>query len=162
MELFIKSHNLHSLMKSIIAANKAYATDFNVTYKLLSDASDIMIIADEHRFTQVITNILSNAAKFSLPNSFVDIDVQTDREFATISIQDYGKGIPLTFSDNIWNKFSQADASSTKEKGGTGLGLAISKSLIEAMNGNIYFKSEEKKGTIFFISIPRLQQQSTG
>lgn len=67
-----------------------------------------------------------------------------------ISVTDQGKGIPEDFQNDIFNRFSQADSSDTREKGGTGLGLAISKEIIERQGGKIGFSSPPGKGVTFY------------
>lgn len=71
-----------------------------------------------------------------------------------VEVTDHGEGVPTAFRDRIFQKFSQADSSDTRQKGGTGLGLAISKELIEGMHGVVGFKSEEGKGACFYFELP--------
>jgi DNA-binding response OmpR family regulator len=71
-----------------------------------------------------------------------------------VEVNDHGQGIPADFQHRIFQKFSQADASDTRQKGGTGLGLAISRELIERMGGRMGFESEEGQGARFFFELP--------
>jgi signal transduction histidine kinase len=70
-----------------------------------------------------------------------------------VEVRDHGPGIPAQFRDRIFQKFSQADSSDTRQKGGTGLGLAISKELIERMRGSVGFESEEGRGSCFYFEL---------
>jgi signal transduction histidine kinase len=71
-----------------------------------------------------------------------------------ISVTDHGPGIPLSFRDRIFQRFSQADGSDNRQKGGTGLGLSISKALIERMGGTIDYESTPGMGTTFIVELP--------
>ncbi len=115
---------------------------------------DVIVNIDPLRLAQVMSNLLSNAAKFSKENGTVFIHTTVDEHQAKISVVDSGEGIPKEYFDKIFQKFSQNDASSTKEKGGTGLGLAISKEMIQAMGGSIDFTSTAGQGSSFNIYIP--------
>jgi signal transduction histidine kinase len=76
-----------------------------------------------------------------------------------ISVSDRGPGIPESFRDAIFEKFSQADASDTRTRGGTGLGLAISKVLVERMGGTIGYESTEGHGATFFVDLRSVQAE---
>jgi signal transduction histidine kinase len=75
-------------------------------------------------------------------------------DVARISVRDSGPGIPENFRERIFEKFSQADSSTTREKGGTGLGLHIARRFVEHMHGRIGFESEPGAGTTFWVELP--------
>ncbi|MBY0420399.1 MAG: ATP-binding protein, partial [Pararheinheimera sp.] len=109
---------------------------------------------DEHRLMQVLTNLLSNAVKFSPLGGEVVLSAKRLVDEVEISVQDSGPGISEHFKHKIFQRFSQADASSAKMKGGTGLGLALCKEIVEAMHGSIGFESESGCGARFYVSFP--------
>lgn len=109
--------------------------------------------------TQVITNLISNAVKFSPPESSVIVKVVTKDQQIEVSVSDQGKGIPEEFKSQIFEKFAQADSSSMRKQGGTGLGLSISKAIIEKMGGSLNFNSTENVGTTFYFSLPIWHEQ---
>lgn len=78
-----------------------------------------------------------------------------------VEVTDRGPGIPDEFRPRIFQKFSQADASDTRQKGGTGLGLAITKELAERMGGTVGFESEPGRGTTFFVELPCAEPADT-
>jgi signal transduction histidine kinase len=100
----------------------------------------------------VLTNLLSNAAKFSPPGEPVRVSATVRGRRARVEIADRGPGVPPEFKSQIFTKFAQAQSGSSK--GGTGLGLAISKALIEAMHGRIGYEDAAEVGATFYIEIP--------
>ncbi|MBN2442654.1 MAG: response regulator [Spirochaetales bacterium] len=111
------------------------------------------VYGDEKRVQQIIVNLLGNAFKFTKEGS-ITIDCQYVDEKAYLSIADTGIGIKKENHTTIFEAFSQADASTTREFGGTGLGLAIAKKLTEIMGGKISLQSEYQKGSTFTVEIP--------
>lgn len=115
------------------------------------------IIADESRLKQVISNLISNAVKFTDSGGielicFVN-EIENDKVSCSIMVEDTGIGISKQDLEKLFVKFSQVDASLTRNKEGIGLGLAISKELIELMGGTINVESQEGKGTRFTINL---------
>jgi signal transduction histidine kinase/DNA-binding response OmpR family regulator len=113
---------------------------------------------DEQRIAQVLTNLISNAIKFSPAGAPVSVSVTHDGEFATVRVQDQGEGIRREDMPKLFKKFSQLDSKSTRKAGGTGLGLAISRGLIEAHGGSIWAESEPGQGSTFVFTLPLLPQ----
>ncbi|HEY3874197.1 MAG TPA: ATP-binding protein [Candidatus Kapabacteria bacterium] len=119
------------------------------------DSDPLIIQADRQRFGQILTNIVSNAIKFTARGTVtVRTSVRRSRgniTFAAIEVEDTGAGIPIDFLPNLFEEFRQGH---NKEYGGTGLGLAISKRLITKMGGTIEVRSQEGTGSIFTILFP--------
>jgi len=115
-------------------------------------------IGDAGRLRQVLTNLLGNAIKFTEKGHItIDVDVAEPRNgisFINISVQDTGIGIEPDKIKSVFNKFTQADGSTTRMYGGTGLGLSISKAIIEMMDGRISVESTFGKGSSFSFKIP--------
>ncbi len=116
------------------------------------------LIGDPGRIRQVLTNLVGNALKFT-EKGHVFIDVQLasqaeDKASIKIAVEDTGAGIPAEKLGMLFQKFMQADASTTRKYGGTGLGLAISKQLVELMGGKITVQSTEGKGSTFCFELP--------
>ncbi|MBT4543628.1 MAG: response regulator, partial [Alphaproteobacteria bacterium] len=108
---------------------------------------------------QVMSNLLSNAAKFSPPGSEVNISIDINGPLIRISIEDDGPGISEEFHDKIFQRFSQGDSSDSRRKGGTGLGLSISQAIIEKHGGKIGLESKPGKGSMFFFYLPLKGEQ---
>lgn len=142
------------LAKQAIGATQAYAAQFQVKFELQPDAEDAYVAVDADQITQVIVNLLSNAAKYSLPGASVEVQLVRQSGFLRFSVIDHGEGIDDHFRASIFQKFSQADSSDTRKKGGSGLGLSISKAIIEMHQGHIDFRSEPGVRTEFFFELP--------
>ncbi|MEN9205518.1 MAG: ATP-binding protein, partial [Thermostichales cyanobacterium DRC_bins_46] len=113
-----------------------------------------LVRADPQRLTQVITNLLSNAAKFSPPGETVTLHLTYRDPYVRLEVIDRGPGIPVEFQGRIFQRFAQADSSSTRKKGGTGLGLSICKAIMERLQGEIGFESLPGQGTTFYVHLP--------
>jgi signal transduction histidine kinase len=110
---------------------------------------------DSGRIVQILTNLISNAVKFSEPGKHVDLIVADgENGMVRFSVTDEGPGISDIQLKKLFGKFQQLDSSDTREKGGTGLGLAISKSLVELHHGRIGVASEVGKGSTFWFEVP--------
>lgn len=142
------------LAKQAIGATQAYAAQFQVKFELQPDAEDAYVAVDADQITQVIVNLLSNAAKYSPPGASVEVQLVRQSGFLRLSVIDHGEGIDDHFRASIFQKFAQADSSDTRQKGGSGLGLSISKAIIEVHHGRIDFHSERGVGTEFFFELP--------
>jgi signal transduction histidine kinase len=116
---------------------------------------------DEQRIAQVLTNLVSNAMKFSPPGAAVEVAVTQDGERAVVRVTDHGEGIRREDMPKLFRKFSQLDSRSTRRTGGTGLGLAISKGIVEAHGGAIWAESEPGQGSTFAFSLPLLPAART-
>lgn len=147
--------DLATLLQEAIEANRGYADSLSVNYLLHSPLPTAIIQGDQHRLLQVMANLLTNACKFSSSHATVELSLQlADNNTAEICVEDHGCGIPDEFHPRIFQKFSQADGSSSRHHGGTGLGLSISKAIVERHGGNIRFESAAKLGTRFYITLP--------
>jgi len=150
-----KNTNLRTLIKQAIEINTTYATQFNVTLSCNEINKELTIYVDPDRIMQVLTNLISNAVKFSPKGGNVMISAVVQKNGNTrINVIDHGPGIPEEFKNRIFLKFSQADSSNIRKKGGTGLGLSICKEIIEKHGGFINYESETGHGTTFYFELP--------
>ena len=145
------------LVEQVIEANYAYGSRYGVTFELAEDEPDLWVHADADRLMQVLTNLLSNAAKFSPAESTVNVAVGRHHESVRVTVADHGPGIPKEYQALIFEKFAQVDASSSRQKEGTGLGLSISKAIIEMHGGCIGFDTAPDQGTTFYFDLPEWQ-----
>lgn len=154
MEFQLRMVDLNELVSETIIANQAYADKFSVKLQFTEKASNAKVYVDPDRLMQVITNLISNAVKFSPANEKVVIATQFQNQHIRLSVTDYGEGIAEEFKPRIFQKFSQSDSSTTRGKSGSGLGLSISKEIIEKLGGSINYISEPKIKTTFYFDLP--------
>jgi signal transduction histidine kinase len=154
LEISLVEQPLAPIIEEAVHEMTAYAEKYNVklsvnTHNCLAHAN-----IDKRRTLQVLVNFISNACKFSHPNETVTINLSQNEHSLRIDVIDHGSGIPEAFQAYIFQKFSQADSSSTRALGGAGLGLAISKALVDRMGGNIGFNSSPGVGSCFYCAFP--------
>ena len=154
MRFDLQAHPLQTLLEQALQANQTYADEYLVHWRLLAVPENATLRVDAQRFSQVMANLLSNAAKHAPANSAVEIHSSVLGQQLRIEVRDYGSGIPEAFRPRIFSKFAQADSSDRRQLGGTGLGLAISRELVERMHGQIGFSCEPGQGTRFWFSLP--------
>jgi PAS domain S-box-containing protein len=149
-----KRVDVRALVEQVIEANRAYADGFGVRVCLdtASQAGDVA--ADPDRLAQVITNLLSNATKFSPRDGEVVITTERRADLVCISIRDNGSGIPAEFKPHVFEKFAQADATDARQKGGTGLGLSIVREIVARLGGQVSFADARGGGTVFNVDLP--------
>lgn len=143
-----------TFLSECVASHQGFAQQHNVHLMYSARPVGYYVIADPLRLQQVLSNLLSNALKFSTSGGQVCLFSELCGTRLRISVSDQGPGIPAEFVGRLFEKFSQADASDRRQKGGTGLGLAISKELIERMGGTIGFDTGHDLGSTFWIELP--------
>ena len=145
---------LAELVRESLVLNRAYAERFKVRLETPADLPPVQVNVDRKRALQVMTNLISNAAKFSPEGAAVEVTVEDRGAQVRVGVHDRGPGIPESFRSRMFSRFAQADMSVTRQKGGTGLGLAICKRLLELMGGRIGFDGREGGGTTFWFDLP--------
>jgi PAS domain S-box-containing protein len=118
-------------------------------------AEPVRMWADADRVTQMLTNLVGNAIKFSPRGSTIEVVAAADRDAARFEVRDEGRGIPPEKLTTIFERFRQVDASDSREKGGTGLGLAISRGIVEQHGGRIWAANNATTGAVFKFVLPR-------
>lgn len=148
LEIFV----VNDLIREIIAIAQQYSQR---KINLEENSCNLKIKVDSDRFKQICLNLIDNALKYSPEDKEITIKIKNGKSVA-VEFQDYGRGIPLSQQNRIFERFYRLDEARNREVGGTGLGLAIVKSLVVAMNGEITLYSQPEKGSIFIINFPQV------
>lgn len=131
------------------------AREKNLSLELLNHVSpDLWFDGDAHRIMQVLHNLVGNALKFTHEGSVVVEAARSASDELILTVTDSGIGMTADQTETVFDEFSQADSSTSRQFGGTGLGLAITRSLVKIMDGEITIDSAKGKGTVVSISIP--------
>jgi len=142
--------DLVALVKNALESNMAYAASLKVGLQLEQHPQQAWILADHDRLMQVMANLISNAAKFSREGEAVILRILNTASRFRVEVTDRGAGIAPEFQEHLFEPFTQADGTDTRQKGGTGLGLSITKAMLEKMHGQIGFCSAPGEGSTFW------------
>ncbi len=151
MELNKVSININKLVSGVVETMQFISETHSV--KLLGSTTK-KLFADKERLEQVLINLISNAIKYSPEADKVVVKIKEDEKNLTISIQDFGIGIPRNQQTKIFNRFYRIKGTNMKSIEGLGLGLFISSEIVKEHGGTIKIKSEKSKGTTFTVSLP--------
>jgi PAS domain S-box-containing protein len=154
--------NLRSLVEHAIEENRGFADSYGVRVRLDAASAASEVNADPDRLAQVVTNLLSNAIKFSPAGEEVLVAVENNGNVVRVSVRDHGAGVPDDFKPHVFEKFSQADGTTSRQKGGTGLGLSIVKQIVERLGGKVGFDDAPGGGTIFHVELPAWNENIAG
>ena len=151
VQLNIKPTDIHEMVESVIAGNQSLADHKQITIKSHIDTNLQLVNADYEKTSWVLSNILSNAIRYSYENSEVEVKVEKDNEDEIVfSVKDHGYGIEDQYLDKVFTRYFRIPGTKAE---GTGLGLSISKEFIEAQGGKISVRSEIGSGSIFYFSL---------
>ena len=153
MPMQIVPHRVDALIADALGAVDALADARCI--RISSAADDSVVVADEGRFGQVITNLVGNALKFSEPGTEVRVTADATGDDVVVGVHDQGRGIPEAQIEAVFERFRQVDSSDVRREGGMGLGLAITREIVHQMNGRIWVTSEVGVGTTFWFTLPR-------
>ncbi|MEL7557795.1 PAS domain S-box protein [Stutzerimonas chloritidismutans] len=154
MRFEMRQQPLQPLLEQAVRSNQGYAESYAVSIEL-GTCPEVAITIDTMRLEQVLSNLLSNAAKYSPRGERIALGASlVEPQRIRVSVCDRGPGVAEAFRERIFSKFAQADSSDTRQQGGTGLGLAISKELVEHMGGVIGFDSTPGAGACFWFELP--------
>ena len=158
MPMQIQDVDLSELVHETRSATVMVAKQSNVQIEVIGTDAPLLVRTDPNRFIQVLTNLLSNACKFSTVGGRVVITLQDSGNHVRVSVQDEGAGIPADEQHKIFQRFADMVNSDRAAKGGTGLGLSICQAIVDTLGGTIGFQTREGIGTEFYFTLPRSSQ----
>jgi len=163
LEFDIQESQLSSVVADVVEQNKLYAEQFSAHYKLKEPLANDHVSCDENRIGQVLTNLLSNAAKYGGENDTIEVAVTRVGKRLRVSIRDHGPGISENFQSRVFEAFAMAHApkkelTNDQKIKSSGLGLSIAKAIIEHHGGSIGFDTktepQSETGTTFWFELP--------
>ena len=158
--------NILDLIKNVLKEEKSQITEKKLVVEESYDDTIKDFMADEKLIRMIFQNLISNAVKYTKENGLLKINLQKinkgniyenktiDEDSFAFSVSDSGIGIPAAQQDRIFSKLFRADNAKESETEGTGLGLYVVKSIVDQSGGLLWFKSEENKGSTFFVVFP--------
>lgn len=153
LQLHLSNFDPVKTAETVVQAQKAYASDkHKIELKASFDVPEML--ADADKFDQILTNLISNAIKYSPQGGPIEITLDSDGLMLLCSVRDEGLGIPEDKLEKVWHKFERVDTRDTRQAGGTGIGLFLVKHLVELHGGTIDVKSEIGKGSTFSFEMP--------
>lgn len=153
-DLVLTRMELGEFVDNCLPAVQGLLNQKHIRLLVTSPASPCYFMGDKVKLQRVIHNLLSNAIKFSNYQSVIQLDCFTGSNNFSLQIKDEGVGIPEALQPHVFEKFSKAQRQGTAGEGSTGLGMYITREIIKMHKGDIWFKSEERAGSVFFIRLP--------
>lgn len=161
LNLDVRPLDISSVARAAINVVRPAADAKGITLEYSAEAGLGAISADAARVQQIIWNLLSNAVKFTPPAGKISVRLEQDESAARVTVQDTGQGIDPEFLPRVFDRFRQADSSTTRSVGGLGLGLAIVRHLVELHGGTVSAHSDGlNKGAIFSAIFPLLSDRT--
>ncbi|HCL57579.1 MAG TPA: hypothetical protein DHW82_11310 [Spirochaetia bacterium] len=154
LDIYLSENDYLQVLKSNLSLNRSLAKSKNIQIHFIEKNSIPIISFDMSKIEQVLNNLLSNALKFSYPDSSITVEVESDKTNIITRIIDEGQGIPEPELEKIFIPFRNSSVRATKGEKSTGLGLAISKKIIESHNGSLSVSSKVGKGSVFSFTLP--------
>lgn len=152
LDLNPKPVTLPPLIEKVVRVQKSYTNKHTLITDIAEDLP--IIIADEDKCEQMLTNLVNNAIKYSPKGGDITVKAVRDGDGVHMSITDQGMGIPESHMPKVFERFHRVDNRDTREVGGTGIGLYLVKHLVEAHGGKIWLESEVGVGTTFHFTLP--------
>jgi PAS domain S-box-containing protein len=154
MEFHLEEVELMSLVEQAIDGTTVYANNYGVGFELQEGVPGARVRVDPDRMIQVLTNVLSNAVRFSAEGDAITVRADRNGSMLRVAVSDKGPGIAEEFRDRVFEAFARGEHEAWRHRSGTGLGMSISKGIIEELGGAITFETEIEAGTTFFVDIP--------
>jgi signal transduction histidine kinase len=153
LRLRVEEHDMVTYVRNLVAQIEPLALRKAISLKFDSDVQSSSVYCDIERIERVFINLLSNATKFTPSGGKVSVRVRGEQDAVRVEVEDSGVGFPPEMSEQIFQRFFQADMAGTRKFGGTGIGLALAKELVELHGGKIWAKSEANRGATFFVRL---------
>ena len=146
---------IRPLVDTTLAGLDVFAREHGVTLVITgAPGADAAVTGDADRLVQVLTNLISNAVKYSPRGAAVEVEIAPGEGVVSLRVRDHGPGLPEEFTGRIFGRFQQAGGADSRRSGGTGLGLNIARTIVELHGGRIGFEPADGGGTVFWFTLP--------
>lgn len=149
-------------MRKLVGSVENYSARKGIEVTLADRLADRSMPMDGEKLERIMLNLLSNSIKHTGRGGRIGITLEGFDDRILISVEDNGEGIPSDKQGMVFDRFSQVNTSLTRSSEGTGIGLALSKSLVELLQGRIWFESAFGAGTTFHVELPILPSGTAG
>lgn len=153
--IYVRKTRFDVLERIIQTIDKLIATNKNRRFQLITNLESLNISTDSVKFFQIIHNLVSNAIKFTPDNGEIDIIVEETSTTFIVRVKDNGIGIPAQLQSSLFQSRTPSRRTGLKNEASTGLGLSIVKTLVDLLDGRVSFQTDEDKGSVFSIELPR-------
>jgi two-component system, OmpR family, phosphate regulon sensor histidine kinase PhoR len=155
IKMIFDGFDLYPLTKEVFEQFEGKAEKKHIQLKITGKKRTVWVFGDMKRIHQVMTNLISNAVKYSGENTVVEVDFEQNKKETSVFVKDHGEGIPAEDIKRIFERFYRVEKSRSREGGGTGLGLAIVKHILESHHSKVSVTSTVGKGSVFSFKLPR-------
>jgi signal transduction histidine kinase len=155
MTLNAEPVDLNRIVTDAAAQFRLSAADHPIALDL--DARLHHLIGDSDRLTQVVTNLVSNAIKYSPAGGAVELRTEREERTVTLTVTDHGMGIPTEQLEKIFDRYSRVETTETRSIQGTGLGLPIVRQIVQLCEGKVWATSESGQGSVFHVQLPLVE-----
>lgn len=159
VKLNIERFDIIDRIRLLLEIYKKAEKVFDKNFELITDVEELYIFADENKLIQVLSNLISNAIKFTKAGGKIQIQVQGKKQSYLFTVKDNGIGIPEDLKPFIFDRLTKARRIGLNGEESVGLGLSIVKTIINLHEGKVYMESTENKGSSFFVEIPKMLKQ---
>jgi signal transduction histidine kinase len=154
MTLELENENIVELIASVVQSVSEYIREKGLKIDFYSDLDEVLIACDREKVERIILNLISNAIKFSHPQTTINVSVNAKEDYVEIQVKDAGIGIGEDELHKIFKRFHKVDQSMSRNTEGTGIGLSLVKSFVELHGGSIQVESEPNQGSTFSVKLP--------
>lgn len=159
MNMKAKAVDMEALIRDLCAAFESHACQQHIDLQWTFDSDKAVVKGDKEKLEQIVSNLMTNAIKFTPPGGRVEISLNT-KDDVSISIRDTGPGIPENDLPHIFDRFYQVDSDTVKKQQGTGIGLALCKELARLHQGDIQVSNTSEEGSVFTLRLPLIHERA--